>query len=89
MSHNIDKIYEDAVASGLIPGAALIAGDKNGNDQPEQTPSKLTKYLLTRLHHPQAKPSTPKPSENPASNPAAQTMKRPSAPHPPSAPSPP
>lgn len=27
---NIDKVYEDAVQSNLLPGVAVIAGDKNG-----------------------------------------------------------
>jgi hypothetical protein len=33
MAENIDKVYEDAVASGLLPGVAVIAGDKNGELQ--------------------------------------------------------
>ncbi|KAK8062986.1 hypothetical protein PG997_015083 [Apiospora hydei] len=31
MAHNIDKMYEEAVESGLLPGISLMAGDKNGN----------------------------------------------------------
>ncbi|KAI1091244.1 beta-lactamase/transpeptidase-like protein [Rostrohypoxylon terebratum] len=31
MAQEIDNIYEDAVASGLLPGVSLIAGDKDGN----------------------------------------------------------
>lgn len=30
MAQNIDKLYEDAIASGLLPGISLFAGDKNG-----------------------------------------------------------
>ncbi|KAK4222686.1 beta-lactamase/transpeptidase-like protein [Podospora fimiseda] len=30
-AERIDKIYEDAVASGLIPGVSVIAGDRDGN----------------------------------------------------------
>lgn len=30
MAQEIDNIYEEAVASGLLPGASLIAGDKDG-----------------------------------------------------------
>lgn len=38
MTHQIDKIYEDALESGLIPGASVIAGDANGNPQPRKEP---------------------------------------------------
>ncbi|KAL1865046.1 hypothetical protein Daus18300_007393 [Diaporthe australafricana] len=31
MAHKIDEAYEKAVASGLLPGVCVIAGDKNGN----------------------------------------------------------
>ncbi|KAK8054745.1 hypothetical protein PG994_009812 [Apiospora phragmitis] len=31
MAHNIDKIYQEAVDSGLLPGISVMAGDKNGN----------------------------------------------------------
>ncbi|KAI0891669.1 beta-lactamase/transpeptidase-like protein [Annulohypoxylon nitens] len=31
MAQEIDNLYEEAVASGLLPGASLIAGDKDGN----------------------------------------------------------
>ncbi|KAI2605717.1 beta-lactamase/transpeptidase-like protein [Hypoxylon fragiforme] len=31
MEQNIDKIYKEAIASGLLPGVSLIAGDKDGN----------------------------------------------------------
>ncbi|KAK7952980.1 hypothetical protein PG988_013674 [Apiospora saccharicola] len=31
MAQNIDKIYEDALESGLLPGFAVMANDKNGN----------------------------------------------------------
>jgi CubicO group peptidase (beta-lactamase class C family) len=30
-AQRIEKVYNDAVASGLLPGASLIAGDKDGN----------------------------------------------------------
>jgi hypothetical protein len=33
MAENIDKVYEDAVASGLLPGISVIAGDKDGKLQ--------------------------------------------------------
>lgn len=29
-AERIDKLYEDAVASGLLPGVSVIAGDKSG-----------------------------------------------------------
>jgi len=29
-AERIDKVYEDAVASGLLPGVSVIAGDKSG-----------------------------------------------------------
>ncbi|KAI1389324.1 beta-lactamase/transpeptidase-like protein [Hypoxylon trugodes] len=31
MAEKIDKIYEDAIAAGLLPGASVFAGDKDGN----------------------------------------------------------
>lgn len=31
MTQEIDKLYEDAIASGLLPGVSLFAGDKDGN----------------------------------------------------------
>ncbi|KAI2467958.1 beta-lactamase/transpeptidase-like protein [Annulohypoxylon bovei var. microspora] len=31
MIDQVDKIYEEAIASGLLPGVSLFAGDKNGN----------------------------------------------------------
>ncbi|KAI1077154.1 beta-lactamase/transpeptidase-like protein [Whalleya microplaca] len=31
MPLNIDRIYEEAIASGLLPGISLFAGDKSGN----------------------------------------------------------
>ncbi|KAI1136247.1 beta-lactamase/transpeptidase-like protein [Hypoxylon sp. FL0543] len=31
MTQNIDKVYEDAIATGLLPGVSLFAGDKDGN----------------------------------------------------------
>ncbi|KAI0842382.1 beta-lactamase/transpeptidase-like protein [Hypoxylon sp. FL0890] len=31
MAQKIDKLYEDAIASGLLPGVSLFAGDKDGN----------------------------------------------------------
>ncbi|KAI1098474.1 beta-lactamase/transpeptidase-like protein [Jackrogersella minutella] len=31
MSEKIDKIYQDAIASGILPGVSLFAGDKDGN----------------------------------------------------------
>ncbi|KAK4156106.1 beta-lactamase/transpeptidase-like protein [Chaetomidium leptoderma] len=31
MAQKINKLYEDAVASGLLPGVSVIAGDKDGN----------------------------------------------------------
>ncbi|KAI1451934.1 beta-lactamase/transpeptidase-like protein [Annulohypoxylon moriforme] len=31
MTQNVDKIYQDVVQSGLLPGISLLAGDKNGN----------------------------------------------------------
>lgn len=30
MAQKIDGVYEDAVASGLLPGVSVIAGDKDG-----------------------------------------------------------
>lgn len=30
MAEIIDKVYEDAVATGLLPGVSVIAGDKDG-----------------------------------------------------------
>ena len=30
MANQIDKVYGDAVSSGLLPGVSVIAGDKNG-----------------------------------------------------------
>jgi hypothetical protein len=40
MTQSIDKTYEDAIASALLPGAALIAGDKDG-----QLPLRQKQYL--------------------------------------------
>ncbi|KAI0475082.1 beta-lactamase/transpeptidase-like protein [Xylariaceae sp. FL0804] len=31
MAENIDKIYEEAVSSGLLPGVSLLASDRDGN----------------------------------------------------------
>ncbi|KAI1204283.1 beta-lactamase/transpeptidase-like protein [Annulohypoxylon truncatum] len=31
MTQEIDSLYEEAIASGLLPGVSLLAGDKNGN----------------------------------------------------------
>ncbi|KAI1474418.1 beta-lactamase/transpeptidase-like protein [Daldinia eschscholtzii] len=31
MTQSIDKIYEDAIASGLLPGVSAFAGDRDGN----------------------------------------------------------
>ncbi|KAI1405554.1 beta-lactamase/transpeptidase-like protein [Hypoxylon fuscum] len=31
MSQSIDKAYEEAIASGLLPGVSLLAGDTDGN----------------------------------------------------------
>jgi len=31
MAQKINKVYDDAVASGLLPGVSLFAGDKDGN----------------------------------------------------------
>ncbi|KAI0009610.1 beta-lactamase/transpeptidase-like protein [Xylariaceae sp. FL0662B] len=31
MAQNIDKVYEEAVESGLLPGVSLLAGDRDGN----------------------------------------------------------
>ena len=30
MTQKIDKVYEEAISSGLLPGASLQAGDKDG-----------------------------------------------------------
>lgn len=30
MVQNIGKVYEEAIESGLLPGACLLAGDENG-----------------------------------------------------------
>jgi hypothetical protein len=30
MADRIDKVYEDAVSSGLLPGVSVIAGDRDG-----------------------------------------------------------
>ncbi|KAL7621648.1 hypothetical protein AAE478_008975 [Parahypoxylon ruwenzoriense] len=30
MAHNVDKVYQEAIESGLLPGVSLLAGDKNG-----------------------------------------------------------
>ncbi|KAI0847006.1 beta-lactamase/transpeptidase-like protein [Daldinia vernicosa] len=32
MTQNIERLYEDAIASGLLPGVSVIAGDKDGNE---------------------------------------------------------
>ncbi|KAI1655509.1 beta-lactamase/transpeptidase-like protein [Daldinia decipiens] len=32
MAQNIERLYEDAIASGLLPGVSVIAGDKYGNE---------------------------------------------------------
>ncbi|KAI1372571.1 beta-lactamase/transpeptidase-like protein [Hypoxylon crocopeplum] len=31
MMQKIDKVYEEAIASGILPGVSLFAGDKDGN----------------------------------------------------------
>ncbi|KAI1206194.1 beta-lactamase/transpeptidase-like protein [Annulohypoxylon truncatum] len=31
MTESVDKVYQDAVQSGLLPGISLLAGDKDGN----------------------------------------------------------
>ncbi|KAI0108079.1 beta-lactamase/transpeptidase-like protein [Daldinia grandis] len=32
MTQNIEKLYKDAIASGVLPGVSVIAGDKDGNE---------------------------------------------------------
>lgn len=41
MEQNIDKIYKEAIASGLLPGVSLIAGDKDGKHLPVKTKMKM------------------------------------------------
>lgn len=35
MTNRIDQVYENAVASKLLPGISLIAGNKEGKVDPE------------------------------------------------------
>jgi hypothetical protein len=49
MTQNIDTAYEEAVASGLLPGFSLFAGDKDGNVMfPIYTLANKPKGLKTR-----------------------------------------
>jgi hypothetical protein len=36
MSEEIEKIYDDVVASGLLPGVSVFAGDRSGRFTPSR-----------------------------------------------------
>ena len=45
----IDKVYEDALASGQLPGASVFAGDKNGRPIPPTSSTDRTNQVLGKL----------------------------------------
>lgn len=44
MAQKIDQVYENAVASGLLPGVSVIAGDKDGESRKHKT------WSITNTH---------------------------------------
>ncbi len=50
MAHNIDKIYQEAVTSGLLPGVSVFAGDNNGRcfEVLRRISSDIVKFYLSR-----------------------------------------